>query len=119
MRNLRKSYRQGERIKFRITARKRYIEKSISTSFQTLTDSFISEGSGSYAIKDVSTNEFIIPFSDDYTLLSCDNSGPYFIQWLDGFHEDRNYKILLKLKTNDKHEQIFDNNFIFNVKGVV
>ena len=115
MRNFKNSYKENDKIKFRVGARKRYIQKSVSTSVQSITDSYITEKSGSYAIKDIATDEFIVPFSD-YTHLSCDNSGPYFNQWLNGFYPDRSYKILLKLKTNDGQEQIFDDNFKFIVK---
>jgi hypothetical protein len=115
MRGLRQFYREGERVKFRVGARKRYIQKSFSTSVQKISGSFIPEGSGSYAIKDVATDEFIVPFSG-YTSMSCDAESPYFNQWLDGFYPDRVYKIQLKLKTNDGQEQIFDDNFEFTVK---
>ena len=120
MRGLRESYKVGERVKFRVGARKRYIQKTFSTSVQTAADSFIPEGSGSYAIKDVATDEFIVPFKDkedvSYTKLSCDSNSNYFIQYLDGFYPDRVYKILLKLKLDDGQEQIFDNDFEFTVK---
>ena len=116
MKNLKESYRGSEKVKFRIGARKRYINKSVSTSVQSIIDSYITENSGSYAIKDIATDEFIVPFSE-YTFLSCDDSGPYFNQWLNGFYPDRNYKILLKLKYNDGQEQIFDDNFKFNIEG--
>jgi len=115
MKGLRESYKVGERIKFRVGARKRYIQKTFSTSVQTAADSFIPEGSGSYAIKDVATDEFIVPFSD-FTKLSCDSNSNYFIQYLDGFYPDRVYKIQLKLKTDDGQEQIFDDDFEFIVK---
>lgn len=115
MRGLRESYRQGERVKFRVGARKRYIQKTFSNSVQNVTGSFIPESSGSYAIKDVATDEFIVPFSS-YTSMSCDSESPYFNQWLDGFYPDRVYKIQLKLKTDDGQEQIFDDNFEFVVK---
>jgi len=120
MKGLRESYKVGERVKFRVGARKRYIQKTFSTSVQTVTGSFIPEGSGSYAIKDVATDEFIVPFEDNqdvsYTKLSCDSDSNYFIQWLDGFYPDRVYKILLKLKLNDGQEQVFDDDFEFIVK---
>ena len=115
MKNLRGSYRQGERVKFRVGARKRYIQKSFTTSFQTATGSFITEGSGSYAIKDVATDEFIVPFSG-FTSMSCDSDSNYFIQYLDGFYPDRVYKIQLKLKYDDGQEQVFDDDFEFIVK---
>ena len=120
MKGLREEYKVGERVKFRVGARKRYIQKTFSTSVQTVTGSFIPEGSGSYAIKDVATDEFIVPFEDidgnTYTKLSCDSESNYFIQWLDGFYPDRVYKILLKLKYDDGQEQTFDDDFEFVVK---
>ena len=120
MQGLRESYKVGERVKFRVGARKRYIQKTFSTSVQTVTGSFITEGSGSYAIKDVATDEFIVPFEDSssvsYTKLSCDSDSNYFIQYLDGFYPDRVYKILLKLKYDDGQEQVFDDDFEFIVK---
>ena len=115
MRGLREEYREGERIKFRVGARKRYIQKTFSNSVQTVTGSFITEGSGSYAIKDIATDEFIVPFSG-FTSMSCDSNSNYFIQWLDGFYPDRVYKIQLKIKYDDGQEQIFDDNFEFIVK---
>ena len=115
MKNLRGSYRQGERVKFRVGARKRYIQKTFNTSVQTVTGSVIPDSSGSYAIKDIATDEYIVPFSS-YTSMSCDAESPYFNQWLDGFYPDRVYKIQLKLKTDDGQEQIFDDNFEFIVK---
>ena len=120
MRGLQEEYKVGERVKFRVGARKRYIQKSFTNSVQTVTGSFITEGSGSYAIKDVATDEYIVPFEDNedtsYTKLSCDEKSNYFIQYLDGFYPDRVYKILLKLKLDDGQEQVFDDDFEFIVK---
>jgi hypothetical protein len=115
MRGLREEYREGERVKFRVGARKRYIQKSFSTSVQTVTGSFITNSSGSYAIKDIATDEFIVPFSG-YTSMSCDAESMYFNQWLDGFYPDRAYKILLKINYDDGQEQVFDDDFTFIVK---
>ncbi len=114
-RGLRESYKESEKVKFRIGARKRYIQKSFSTSVQTVTGSFIPEGSGSYSILDIATGETIVPFSA-HTSMSCDSEGPYFIQWLNGFYPDRIYKILYKLKYNDGQEQIFDEDFEFKIR---
>tara|TARA_Y100001972_G_scaffold128595_1_gene190432 strand:+ start:3399 stop:4538 length:1140 start_codon:yes stop_codon:yes gene_type:complete len=115
MRGLREEYKEGERVKFRVGARKRYIQKTFSTSVQTVTGSFITEGKGFYAIKDIATDEFIVPFSA-YTTMSCDTNGMYFNQWLDGFYPDRVYKFQLKLKYTDGQEQVFDDDFEFIVK---
>ena len=115
MKGLKESYKENDRVKFRVGARQRYIQKTFSTSVQTISGSFIPEGSGSYAIKDVATDEFIVPFSA-HTTMSCDSTSNYFIQWLDGFYPDRVYKIMYKVKYNDGQEQIFDNNFEFKIK---
>ena len=115
MPGLRDSYKENEKVKFRVKARKRYIQKTFSTSVQTVSGSYIPANSGSYSILDIATGETIVPFSS-YTSMSCDAESNYFIQWLNGFHPDRVYKILYKLKYNDGQEQIFDNNFEFKVK---
>ena len=118
IRNLKNNYRKDEKVKFRINARKRYIDKSIRTEKETTTsvvNSYIPAGKSFYAIKDVATDEFIVPFSS-YTSMSLDEESPYFIQWLDGFHEDRTYKILLKLKYTDGQEQVFDDDFKFVIR---
>ena len=115
MRGLKDEYKVGERVKFRVGARKRYIQKTFNTSVQTINSSYIANGSSSYAIKDVATDEFIVPFSS-YTSMSLDSEGMYFNQYLDGFYPDRVYKIQLKLKTDDGQEQTFDDDFEFIVK---
>jgi len=115
IKGLKESYKEDERVKFRIGARKKHIQKTFTESVHISSGSYIPEGSGSYAIKDVATDEFIVPFSE-YTLTSCDSNSNYFNQWLDGFYPDRVYKILLKLKTDDGQEQIFDDDFEFIVK---
>ena len=111
---IQKTYKENERVKFRLGVRKRYIQKTFSTSVQTVTGSYIPEGSGSYSIIDVATGETIVPFGS-YTSMSCDSTSPYFNQWLDGFFTDRTYKILLKLKYNDNQERIFDEDIEFKV----
>ena len=116
---MKERYRETEKAKFRVGARKKYIQKTFSTSVQTVSQSFVPETSGSYSIIDVATGETIVPFKDNfsntYSYLSCDVSGSYFTQWLDSFQTNRIYKILLKLKTNDGQELIFDDDYEFKV----
>jgi len=114
VKRLKEKYKETDKVKFRVGARKRYITKSFSTSVQTVSQSFVPEGSGSYSIRDVATGENVIPFSD-YTKLSCDVSGSYFTQWLNTFEPNRVYKIMLKLKTDDGNQQIFDEDYEFKV----
>ena len=115
VKRLKENYKETDKVKFRVGARKRYIQKTFSTSVQEVSQSFVPEACGSYAIRDVATGENIIPFSD-FTKLSCDVSGSYFTQWLNTFEPNRVYKIMLKLKTDDGNQQIFDEDFEFKVK---
>ena len=108
-------YKEDEKVKFRFGVRDRYIQKTFQRSVQEVSGSFIPEGSGSYSIVDIATGETKVPFSS-YTSMSCDSTSPYFIQWLNGFETDRIYKILIKVKYDDKQEQIFDNDFEFKIK---
>jgi len=61
--HLREAYKENETVKFRFGARKRYIQKSFTTSVQTVSGSFIPEGKGAYSIIDMATNESVVPFS--------------------------------------------------------
>ncbi len=108
-------YREDEKVKFRFGVRDRYIQKTFQRTVQETSASFIPEGSGSYSIVDLATGETKVPFSS-YTSMSCDSTSNYFIQWLNGFETDRIYKILIKVKYDDKQEQIFDNDFEFKLK---
>ena len=112
----REDYKETETVKFRIGARKRYIDKSFTTSIQTVSSSYLAEGSASYSIIDMATNEDVIPFSA-YTTMSCDTVSPYFKQDLNGFEPNRAYKILLKVKHNDGQVIVYDDDFEFILRS--
>ena len=113
IKGLQKSYRENDQVRFRIGCRKKYVQKTFTESM--LTSSFyIPKGSGSYSIKDVRTNEDIVPFGA-FTSMSADTTSMYFDQWFNGFEPGRYYKILFKLKYNDGQEVIVDNNEEFKV----
>ena len=110
--HLREAYKETEQVKFRFGARKRYIDKSFSTSVQTVSGSYFAEGSASYSIIDLATNESMVPFSA-YTTMSCDTVSPYFTQDLNGFEPNRAYKIMIKVNHNDGQKIIYDDDFEF------
>jgi hypothetical protein len=113
IKGLQPSYRESEKVRFRIGCRKKYVQKTFTESM--LTSSFyIPSGSGLYSIVDVGTNTPIVPFSS-YTSMSCDSNSVYFDQWLNTFEPGRYYKILFKLKYDDGQEIIYDNNEEFKV----
>ncbi len=112
----REAYKETETVKFRFGARKRYIDKSFTTSVQTVSGSYFAEGSASYSIIDMATNEDVIPFSA-YTTMSCDPISPYFTQDLNTFEPNRAYKILLKVKHNDGQVIVYDDDFEFILRS--
>ena len=112
----REAYKETETMKFRFGARKRYIDKSFTTSIQTVSGSYFAEGSASYSIIDMATNEEVIPFGA-YTTMSCDSVSPYFTQDLNGFEPNRAYKILIKVKHNDDQTLIYDDGFEFILRS--
>jgi hypothetical protein len=113
--HLREAYKETERVKFRFGARKRYIDKTFSTSIQTISGSYLPEGSASYSIIDMATNESVVPFSA-YTTMSCDTTSPYFMQDLNGFEPNRAYKIMIKVNHNDEQRIIYDDDFEFIIR---
>ena len=112
----REAYKENETVKFRFGARKRYIDKSFTTSVQTVSGSYFAEGSASYSIIDMATNEDIIPFSA-YTTMSCDPISPYFTQDLNSFEPNRAYKVMLKVKHNDGQVIVYDDDFEFILRS--
>jgi len=110
--HVREAYKETEQVKFRFGARKRYINKSFTTSVQTVSGSYFAEGSASYSIIDMATNETMVPFSA-YTTMSCDTTSPYFMQDLNGFEPNRAYKIMIKVNHDDDQKIIYDDNFEF------
>ena len=110
--HFREAYKENETVKFRFGARKRYIQKSFSTSVQTVSSSFIPHGKGAYSIIDMGTNESVVPFSA-YTTMSCDTTSNYFKQDLNAFEPNRAYKILIKVNHDDGQKIIYDNDFEF------
>ena len=111
---LRKTYKETEKPRFRVAARERYITKTVSTTKTTQTNKLVPQGSGSYSIVDVETGETLIPFGD-YSLLSTDALSNFFKLKLDGFINNRLYRVLLRLKTDDNKLLIFDNGWEFKV----
>jgi len=79
---------------------------------QFLTSSLLPTSSY-YCIKDNESEQTIVDF-DDATKLSCDGNMHYFILDTTSFAQERFYRILVKVVTNNE-EQIFDNGYIFKV----
>ena len=66
-----------------------------------------------YAIKDNETEQIILDF-DNYTGLSCDSNGNYFMLDTTGFPQERYFRILIKT-TNGYLSYTFDKGNIFKI----
>ena len=67
-----------------------------------------------YAIKDLSTDEFVINFDTQYTQISSDSRGNYFDVYMSGLEPERYYKILIKTEI-DGSTLILDDDYYFKV----
>ena len=67
-----------------------------------------------YAVQDLSTNEFVIDFDNQYTQLSADSISNYFDIYMSGLEPERYYKIVIKTTINNS-TLIFDNNYYFKI----
>ena len=121
MRGLRPEYREKSKVKFRVTGRERYPEKSYSTSGYSTgytTVKYLPSGSSYYQIRDAYTEDIIVPFGDG-TKLSCDSTGNYFNLWMDGLQAERFYRVEYKIVsgsgTSDETVEFYDEKHSFKV----
>ena len=121
MRGLRPEYKEKSKVKFRVTGRERYPEKTYSTSgYDTgyTTVKYLPSGSTFYEIKDAYTEEVIVPFGTG-SIVSCDSTGNYFNLWMDGLQAERfyriNYKVVSGSGTADETVEFYDEKHSFKV----
>jgi hypothetical protein len=82
--------------RFRVDCRPKYPEIVFQTSSLYTTNYYLPSGSAYYAVKDLDTNEYIIPFDPNYTKLSADEESSYFFLYMNGLQPERYYTILLQ-----------------------
>lgn len=115
LRNLSKNYKFGAIPRVDVYARPKNPLKNFVKGYQMnqfLTSSLLPTSSY-YCIKDNESEQVIVDF-DDATKLSCDGNMHYFVLDTTSFAQERFYRILFKVVTNNE-EQIFDNGYIFKV----
>jgi len=110
--NLKTEVKVGTNPKIRIFARELYPLKTFTNKFAYTTQQYLPTTSY-YQIKDVASDDIIIPFSD-YSKISCDVDGNYINLNLSNWEADRTYKIEFKV-TIDGNTQYFDNDITFRI----
>jgi hypothetical protein len=110
--NLKKEYKLGSTAKLRILARELYPLKTFTNTFAYNSVKYLPQTTY-YQIKDFSSDDVIVPFSD-YSKVSCDSNGNYINLNLSNWEANRTYKIEFKIEQNGG-VQYFDNNITFDI----
>jgi hypothetical protein len=113
--NVPPTVKSGNLIRINVFGRPEYPFKNFQrrTQFtQYLTPQYLPTASY-YAIKDNETEQNFIDF-DNYTRLSCDETGNYFVLDTTGLPQERYFKILIKTEQSGS-VYVFDQGNIFKI----
>lgn len=101
--------------RFRVNCRPQFPARSFQTSSVYVAPNYyLPSGSSMYAIKDLDTNEYVVNFDSNYTLISADASSSYFDVYMNGLEPERYYTILIQTTVGDS-TIVLDNNYSFKV----
>jgi hypothetical protein len=100
--------------RFRLNVTQMYPPVVWTTSSLYTIQHYLPSGSSYYAVKDLDTNEYVVNFDDDYTLISADTTSSYFDIWMNGLEPERYYKILVKV-TAGGSTTVYDDKYYFKV----
>ena len=111
---LKTRYKVGSKPEIRVFAREKYPLKTYTNQY-SYTDVYYLPTSSYYQIKDVVTEEIIVPFGD-YTKLSCDSNGNYFKLNLTNWEYNRDYYIEIKTDRDGVIEYFADKELTFTIE---
>lgn len=108
---LKSAYIQPSITKLQIIGREKYGVRTFVTSSNYTTIKYLPQNT-LYSIIDDSAKFTVIPFSTQYTKVSCDSNGNFINLYTSNLIPNRLYRIIFAIDDN-----YFDNNFLFNVNG--
>jgi hypothetical protein len=111
---LKTRYKKGSTPEIRVFGREKYPLKTY-TNLYAYNDVKYLPISTYYQIKDVVTDEVIIPFSD-YTKVSCDENGNFFKLNLSNWETNREYYVEIKTDRNGIIEYFSDKDLTFLIE---
>jgi hypothetical protein len=111
--NNKTSFQRKSKQRFRLTTRKRYPDRTFTTSSNYIDTQYLPAASY-YSVRDAGTDEVVIPFDTSYTKMSADSEGMYFDLFMEGFQPERYYKLMFRTDNNDG-VKIFDEDYFFKV----
>jgi hypothetical protein len=95
MKNMAKEYKFGSIVRMDVAARKRYPVKTFTNKLSDYLAPYYLPSSSYYQIKDAESEETVLPY-DDYTRLSFDAYGNYFMMDTSGLPSERYYKVEIR-----------------------
>ena len=100
--------------RFRLAAVPKYPDRQFITASYYTDNHYLPESQSLYAIKDSSTNEFVIDFDSNYTKISADATSSYFDVYMKGLEPERYYTVLIKTVVGGV-TKIWDEDIMFKV----
>lgn len=88
-------YNQNEIYRFNINVRDKFPTRQFTTSSVYLNNKILPSQSY-YAIKDLHTEEIVVDFDTQYTVINSDATSSYFIICMDAMEPERWYRVLIK-----------------------
>jgi hypothetical protein len=113
VKNVQREYKAGSFVRFDVFSREKYPVKTFGKTSDYMVVKYLPQTSY-FAIKDAESSEMIIDF-DDFTQLSCDPNGNFFMLSMNGLAQERYYKILIKVIDNNGGITYYDSNAIFKI----
>jgi hypothetical protein len=95
MKNMAREYKFGSIVRMDVAARQRYPVKTFTNRFSDYLSPYYLPSSSYYQIKDAESEETILPY-DDFTRLSCDPTGNYFMLDTSGLASERYYTVEIR-----------------------
>lgn len=114
IKNLKKEYKCGSMARFDVYARDLYPKKTFNRLQTVYLSTKYLPTSSYYAVKDNESEEMVIDF-DEYTKLSLDENGNYFVLDTTGLPQERYYRLLVKCEYDDNEVVIYDDNVVFKI----
>jgi len=101
--------------RFRLAAIPKYPDRQFITASYYTENYYLPESQSLYAIKDSSTNEFVVDFDSNYTRISADTTSSYFDVYMNGLEPERYYTVLIKTVVGGV-TKVWDENIMFKVE---
>ena len=111
---LKTRYKVGSSPEIRVFGREKYPLKTY-TNLYAYNDVKFLPSTTYYQVKDVITDEVIIPFSD-YTKVSCDSNGNFFKLNLTNWETQRDYYLEIKIERDGTVEYFEDKDLTFTIE---